>query len=462
MHKILSFIFCGLFFLSCSLAVAKDFLSISDIHFNPLEICEDQANSNCNALIEELHNSEGNSWGLVFKKYYQKNKITVYGKNTNYILLNSFLEEIKQQSSKKKFEFVIVLGDFLAHFFIQNYNAYTKNMPKNKYDSVELFVSKTMQYIAYELRNSIGNNIEIFPVLGNNDSSVDNYNVDNPKKSNFYKNLQITWGNLNKSVLNSSSFLEGGYYLADTGINHLKIIALNTNIFSINGKSQDNLNLKNMSINQLNWLENIFKKNKKDNFLIISHIPSGVDAYTTAVRIEKSKDKVSFWSSKNYNIENNYLKILSNYSNNINGIFVGHTHHDGFQILNQELGLYTVSVPSVSPVHFNNPSYKIFSMNDANNLENSVTNYFDLKEKKWVQGNSFNEIFECKNIFIGIQGLVGKWLKNLSEPDEKFMKYFFVNSPFANQISSKWKYYACAMSDNLESSDYLNCIKQEN
>lgn len=42
------------------------------------------------------------------------------------------------------------------------------------------------------------------------------------------------------------------------------------------------------------------------------------------------------------------------------------------------------------------------------------------------------------------------------------MKYFFVNSPFANQISSKWKYYACAMSDNLESRDYLNCIKQEN
>ncbi|WGL59383.1 metallophosphoesterase [Pigmentibacter sp. JX0631] len=462
MRKILSFIFYGIILFSCSLAVAKDFLSISDIHFNPLEICEDPANSNCVLLIEELHVTEANSWAMVFKKYNQTNKITIYGKNTNYILFNSFLEEIKNQTTKKKFEFVIVLGDFLAHFFIQNYNKYTKDMPKNKYDSIDIFVQKTMQYIAYELRKSIGNNIEIFPVLGNNDSSVDNYNVDNPKKSNFYKNLQSNWGNLNKSILNSSSFLEGGYYIADTGLTNLKIIALNTNIFSINAKSQDNINLKNMANNQLKWLENIFKKNTKDNFLIISHIPSGVDAYTTAIRIEKSKDKVSFWSSKNYNIENNYLKIISNYSNNINGIFVGHTHHDGFQILNQELGLYTVSVPSVSPVHFNNPAFKIFSLNETFNLENSVTNYFDLKEKKWIQGTSFNELFESKNIFIGIQSLVGKWLNQLSEPDEKFMKYFFVNSPFANQIRSKWKYYACAMSDNLESSDYLNCINQEN
>ena len=462
MRKIFSYMFYGIILFSCSFAVAKDFLSISDIHFNPLEICEDSANSNCVLLIEELHASDANSWGMVFKKYYQTNKITIYGKNTNYLLFNSLLEEIKNQSSKKKFEFVIVLGDFLAHYFIQNYNKYTKQMPKNKYDNIEIFIDKTMQYIAFELKNSIGKNTEIFPVLGNNDSSIDNYNVDNPKKSNFYKNLQVTWGKLNKSVLNSSPFLKGGYYIADTGLSNLKIIALNTNIFSINAKSQDNINLKNMAIDQLQWLENIFKKNTKDNFLIVSHIPSGVDAYTTAIRIEKSKDKISFWSSKDYNIENNYLKIISNYSNNINGIFVGHTHHDGFQILNQELGLYTVSVPSVSPVHFNNPSFKIFSMNDANSLENSETNYYDLKEKKWIQGTSFNELFECKNIFIGIQGLVGKWLNDLSEPDEKFMKYFFVNSSFANQISSKWKYYACAMSDNLESSDYLNCIKQDN
>ena len=70
MRKIFSYMFYGIILFSGSFAVGKDFLSISDIHFNPLEICEDSANSNCVLLTEELHDSDANSWGMVFKKYY--------------------------------------------------------------------------------------------------------------------------------------------------------------------------------------------------------------------------------------------------------------------------------------------------------------------------------------------------------------------------------------------------------
>lgn len=457
MFKLFKMILINIILFNSSLVVASEFLAISDIHFNPYEICEDKKEKKCTELLKELINSKPEIWDTVFEKYYDLKKFPLYGKNTNYSLFKSLLQEVKRQIEKNNYKFVVVLGDFLAHFYVQNYEIYSGEHSKK---GAEKFISLTLKYLSFELKKAVGNKIEIFPVIGNNDSYIDNYNVDNPKGSNFYKDLLSSWGELNKGIKESDSFLAGGYYLANTSINKLSIIALNTNIFSLNAKSSDNTNIKNLTTNQLNWFEKSFNKNGNNNFLVISHIPCAIDPFTSIRQWEKEKKVATFWSEKYVNINKNYLNILTHNSNNISGILVGHTHHDGFQLLNQDLGLYSVSVPGVSLAHFNNPAFKVFKLDEANNLSNAITYYFDVKEKSWKQGSDFNQNFESKNLFIGMQSLVGKWLKDLDEPDEKFLKYFFVNSPFANKISAKWKYYACAMSDNLETSDYEDCLNE--
>ncbi len=457
MFKFLKMVFINILLLKSSVVIANEFLAISDIHFNPYEICEDKKEKKCKELMQELINSKPELWDAVFKKYYDIKKFPLYGKNTNYPLFKSLLKEVKQKIEKNNYKFVVVLGDFLAHFYVQNYVIYTGDHSKK---SAELFISKTLKYLAYELKKAAGDKIEIFPVIGNNDSFIDNYNVDNPSESNFYKDLKSYWGELNNGIKESDSFLLGGYYFANTNLSKLEILALNTNVFSLNAKSSDNTNIKNITSNQLAWFEKILAKNVNKNFLIISHIPCAIDPFTSLRQLEKEKKAVSFWSEKNMNINKSFLKILSQYSNNISGFLVGHTHHDGFQLLNQDLGLYSVSVPAVSLAHFNNPAFKVFKLDETNNLSNAITYYFDLKEKIWKQGADFNQNFESKNLFIGMQSLVGKWLKDLDEPDEKFLKYFFVNSPFANKISGKWKYYACAMSDNLAASEYEECLNE--
>lgn len=208
---------------------------------------------------------------------------------------------------------------------------------------------------------------------------------------------------------------------------------------------------------QLNWLNNQFKDLKDQKFLIISHIPCGVDVFSSFNSMSKGGAPVPFWNPNPKEVEKPFLKIISNHFMAISGILVAHTHYDSFQILNRDLGLYTSYVPSVSPVHYNNPGFKIYTLDEANNLNNSISYYFEKAENTWKESYDFNKTDESNNLFLGMQSLAGSWLKNPTEIDEKYLKNMNLNADFS-KLKNKWKYYICASNDNVDVIDFQDCI----
>lgn len=281
--------------------------------------------------------------------------------------------------------------------------------------------------------------------------------MDNPKTSSFYNDLSNIWAGFSQQIYNSPSFKEGGYYSAVTPIKGLTVIALNTTPFSVKAINNDKADINKIIKDQLGWINKQLNSSSMQKALIISHIPPGIDAYASQKSISRGELPIPFWNKDEDLVLKPYLKILSNNFLILSGIMVGHTHFDGFQVLNNDLELYTLSVPSISPVHFNNSGYKIVSLDENNNIKNFSTYYLDRSKNIWKFEYSFNEIYESKNVFLGLQSLIGKWLKNPTEADTKYAKNFTLNAD-TTSIVSNWKYYLCSASDNLTIDDYQDCL----
>lgn len=440
----------------------KKVLAISDIHFNPFDICEkdshkkdsslsqNNSSNKCTLLMKNLTEKKAKEWKNVFEKHYGNTPFSNQGENTNYPLYKNLLEELKRLGENEKFKFAVVLGDHLTHNFHTKYKYYAPNQLEHEKNN---FIKKTFEYLSISMSEALPKDTKIYPVIGNNDSYIENYNVDNLKTSTFYQELRDIWSENASDLQNSTSFLEGGFYSIKTNVDKLFVTALNTNIFSHNAKTKENIDIGALSTEQLKWFEQSFKELNGGKAFIISHIPCGIDAYASSVKKKPSL----FW--KNESMQNSYIKILNENSKNISGIFVAHTHHDVFQILDSKSEIYTVSVPSVSQAHQNNSGIKIFHLDDENKLIDSLTYYFDNLQKKWIPLKSFNEIYQSKNMFEGIQKLSTQWTQSNKEPDEVFLQNYRLNADYKNYLSA-WKYYACAASGANSETEYKICLEK--
>lgn len=186
-----------------------------------------------------------------------------------------------------------------------------------------------------------------------------------------------------------------GYYSAEP-VDGLRLIALNTIIFSPKFTTVDGSTPDSDRVQELNWLALQLKeaKAKNEKVYIAMHIPPGVDAYSGK----------SMWADTT--LGDRFLSLTAQYRNNISGILYGHTHMDEFRRLYDRNGVMTeaaISCPGVTPQHDNNPGFKVVAY-DASDKElldfttyyttpagatwgnNSYTFYaaFDISEKKTI------------------------------------------------------------------------------
>ena len=265
------------------------------------------------------------------------------------------------------------------------------------------------------------------------------------------------WNNNTEQFKFSNSFLNGGYYIAKTPLKGLSVVALNTNPFSNYAMSKDKTDIHKMVKDELSWFNYHLTNAKSQKILVISHIPFGIDPYASIKSMQKKGLPIPFWQSNEKSLGKNYLKILSSNFSSIAGILNGHTHSDSFQIINNDLALYSVSIPSLSPAHSNNSGFKVFTLDESNSLKNAITYFLDRTDNTWRQEYNFNETYESQNLFLGMQSMVGKWFKNQNEVDEKYLKYFNLGAN-SSKVKSNWLYYICAANDNLNIEEYNDCI----
>lgn len=362
---------------------------LSDIHFSPFTDCPSE--KKC-ILLEKLNQSSIDQWPKLFTQY-AGDQLPHNGQPTNYALFHDLLIKIQQQQPQN----VLILGDFLAHRFRTQYLKYTHDHNRSHYEN---FIIKTLQYLTHSIQEALPENSSVYPLIGNNDSyggkncAYPDYCV--IPNGSFFRAAAHNWKELFKDAANKASFMStfphAGYYEIVLPNTRDHIIVLNTVLFSIKAQG---LHHDQAAHDQLVWLEQKLKNiaAAKEKTWIIFHIPPEIDTYST---IRNFLGIVTPFWEKDYLQQ--FLSLIHQYNANITAIFSGHTHMDGFLVLDKSNSNHVIIdtfIPSISPIFGNNPAYKIYDY-DANNFEiKDFTTYFlNLKNKnskaEWEKEYSFS------------------------------------------------------------------------
>lgn len=263
-------------------------------------------------------------------------------------------------------------------------------------------------------------NLEVdIPILylpGNNDSLKGDYHsftnangntvlTEDSDPSNPWPILNSNSTTVNVSNLDFNK--EFGYYSVDLDDNGkiLKVIALNTVIFSSKEETNPTTGKKHAAYNsrqnaqhqyvegddgvsqqkatqiQMHWFEQKLKGLKtKDRVMIMMHIPPGTDGYDNGSGNygQMWNDKLTYTTKDKagntiiYELQDGFIKLLSDHKPNIVGLLNGHTHLDGLRrIYNStpkqtpDFVTFSITTPGIAVNHNNNPGFKMFTYNPS-------------------------------------------------------------------------------------------------
>ena len=440
------------------------FIGISDIHFNPYFGCPP---THC-ALLKKLEASPVEKWSAIFL-HQTKKTYSPYGTDTNYYLLEMALQKAQRvlNATTPKPKFILLNGDFLAHYFKKSYFNYNPHKTQRDY---QRFVSKVFSFLTQRLVATFPHT-PMYPSIGNNDSFHDDYYVE--PDGQFYKTLtnQQYWGKLFLNKNNRKQFKEtfpiGGYYqITPPGEPNHRIIVLNSLLFSphVSGNQQK---IQPAAFKELHWLAKQLANAKTEHHKVwlMYHISTGMDTYNSI----HSKNLVSFLST---NTKRNYnqalLKIIQQYAANITLLVTSHDHKDIFHLINNTINTF---IPSISPQLHNNPGFRLYSYQVSNGaydfwLQNYDTYYLPLNNKTPIWQFEYNFKQAYKNV-PGNKNSPSRLLtimqavaadKSFSQFARLYQRYYTLQGQ-PNITAKNWKYYRCAIVTS-ELDRYRSCINQ--
>lgn len=307
---------------------------------------------------------------------------TDYGDDTGLFLWNAFLSKADSLITAEKPDFIVYTGDLPAHYSGSMYLPPSARKDHNK----------DLKTILSGLRKlSDSNKTPLFYLPGNNDALAgDYYSFSDesdktpltlvPENKNPYPALNIDSSGKNAPFIIDDKNLPRGYYSAKL-TEGLRLIALNTVIYSRKFQNVDGGNQLDYGNEQMTWLNNQLTEAKAagDKVYIAMHIPPGMDAYgvTHFGNYQYNWVKTKPKSTGSWN--NDFLKVVSDHQSTITGILYGHTHMDELRRLynpdGTEITEVAISCPGVTPQHHNNPGFKMVSYDSTSKELLDFTTY---------------------------------------------------------------------------------------
>ena len=141
---------------------SRQFLIASDLHFNPFADP---------TLVADLAAAPPRKWESILNRS-ESTAYSPYGQDTNWWLLQSAFDAMRTADPDPAL--VMITGDLLAHGFPQAYAKVTHDSNREHYRA---FVSKTVAFIALELRRRY-NQSQILLTPGNNDDECGDYDIE--------------------------------------------------------------------------------------------------------------------------------------------------------------------------------------------------------------------------------------------------------------------------------------------
>lgn len=452
----------------------NNFLSISDIHFNPLYDP---------TLAKKLIATDASGWDAIFKT----SQIKPYGYygwsgeffDTGWKLFKSALTEMKSVNGNP--DFITINGDFLAHSFESNFYQHADTTGKGeKANRAALhdFTIKTMDYIVNSIEASFPG-ATLFPTLGNNDSFCGDYEIS--INGSFLSRTAPIWEKhlgqlINKDSFNTS-YKAGGYFVANSPVNPKhKIISLNTVMLSINymlkenfcGEVIDPMKNRANAKAQFIWLENQLKaaKHNGETVWLMYHIPPGQNAYTSYKALNPndcSSSQPANYYGGNYN--ETYLDIINRYQSVIAAQLGGHTHMDNFIVINGDKTpeSFVHISPAISPVYWNNPGFLEYSYDKSNAVLKDYTVYgFNDVETattpNWKPEYTFSSTYNQTELTPQSLKAVYKSFETDMVARQRYIDYYVVEDSANISIDpANWYNYYCAFGNQTDK-EYQDCV----
>ncbi|EEB18824.1 conserved hypothetical protein [Pediculus humanus corporis] len=284
---------------------------------------------------------------------------------------------------------------------------------------------QTLQNVTDLLRHTFVSQF-VFPVLGREDSPDPVRRFKHIDKG--YRELADLWRHwLPTEAI--QTFTKGGYYTIEQKERKLRLVALNTNLFSGSAGPDEDPG------GQWSWLESVLAKSSKnrETVYLVGHIPPGVDE-----RQGGGLPPSQFAYQHRFNRK--YLQLVRKYSETIVGQFFGHLHSDTFRIVYSDTGVpvsWMFLSPAVSPKRTttlpNNPGLRLYKFNtNTGKVLDYMQIYLDLKAThargtpNWEVEYNFTHYYGLNEISaISLHDLVESFR---TEDSELFIKYFRANS----------------------------------
>lgn len=346
-------------------------------------------------------------------------------------------------SGKNAPDFIVYTGDLPAHYgpsYIPPGQRYERNTNMH-------MILDGLRQLATKFHKPF------FYIPGNNDGLAgDYYSFADaqeqtpfslvPDSKNPYPALNINPSPAAPCIISNPDSLKG-YYSARP-VNGLRLVALNTVMFSHEFHVDDHTSIDSDRAEQMKWLGGQLADAaaKGEKVYIAMHIPPGIDAYNS-----QYGQTVMMWDTAGNNmLLNNFLRLVNQYQATIAGILYGHTHMDEVRRLYDSTGTkiteVAISCPGVTPYNGNRPGFKLVQYDSQNMELMDFTTYYTTAGLSFWGPNSytFHDTYQCPANTSIFQRLSAMPLSNVSNDMAPVyqVKNGYPKSFFSKGIEVKW------------------------
>jgi len=444
-------------------------LFVSDIHFDPFHDP---------AKVRQLVAAPSSRWGSILSRPPSPNQPQAFtalqqtchahGVDTPETLLGSSLRAMRARQPDAKF--MLVSGDLVVHEFSCRYATLFPHATPAEY---QIFVEKTIRYVVGQLRASFPR-VPIYVAFGNNDSACGNYRLD-PGNDFLANTARIVATGLPASnrAAEIRDFSQNGSYNLTMAppMKNTRLIVLDNLFLSAGYRSCAGERDSAPADAQISWLRNQLKDARQagQKVWIMGHIPTGIDPYATARRLGAMcghLHPVLFLSSSKL------ADLLIEYADIIRlGIFA-HTHMDEVRLLQPEHAesdsaaseVAIKMIPSISPVHGNDPSFTIARIDPATATLRDYkvvagSNHTGIAAR-WSVEYDFDQAFHRRQFSPStVRALIQEFAADpnaKTAASQQYIRHYFIGDR-SPELKPFWRQYVCALA-NFNTETYAACL----
>ncbi len=279
------------------------------------------------------------------------------GVDTDWALLASSLHAAARRPAAPRF--VTVSGDLMAHAFKCRFQALAPSAGPAAYTE---FAEKTVAFVALQLRLAFPH-VPVYIALGNNDSACGDYH-ETPDSGFLHEVATSLAADVPKDERASLLRLfpeEGDYSVPlPKPMHQARLIVLQDLFQSAHYKTCSGTADPAPAKTQIEWLAQQLSRARRagEHVWVMAHIPPGVDAYAT---FHHGNSVCAGASPALFLRSDAMAQTLEQYQDTIRLIVLAHTHNDEVRLLPASNGgaIPAKLVPSISPVHGNNPAFTV-------------------------------------------------------------------------------------------------------